>query len=393
MTSVFAVNVNADNITDLKQQEAAVESKAEQIDSEINQTLAEVNKKYAVLADLNNQISKSEETIKETEKNIAKTKETIEKRKETAAKRFQTMQLNGDQLDSFGAILSAANVSDFLSRLYAISVIQGAENSKVTALISEQEKLEKLEETLATTQSDLKQQEAAVVNEKQALDEKVASLQVTYDENKELLTNLATKRAAAEAVKQAEEEAAAKAAAKAKLEAEAKEKAEQEAQASKDKEVTQPTEEVSKETTPSSESKEESSQNSSSSESSKEDNTTSTTDSNEQSESSKEPEVSQPEKPSVSQGQAGQATAYLATGNLTATGTVPTPGRTIAVDPSVIPLGSLVQITVPSMPQYNGVYRAEDTGGAVHGNIIDIFFSNETDARNFGRRAIYFTVM
>src|SRR5699024_10326904 len=43
--------------------------------------------------------------------------------------------------------------------------------------------------------------------------------------------------------------------------------------------------------------------------------------------------------------------------------------RVIAVDPSVIPLGSLVEI------QGLGVYVAGDTGGAINGRIIDIHFS------------------
>lgn len=95
----------------------------------------------------------------------------------------------------------------------------------------------------------------------------------------------------------------------------------------------------------------------------------------------------------VTGGSAGEATSYIATGNLTATGTVPGVGRTIAVDPSVIPLGSSVYIEVPSMPQYNGTYVAEDTGGAVNGNIIDIFMGSQSEAIQFGRRAINFTVL
>lgn len=53
-------------------------------------------------------------------------------------------------------------------------------------------------------------------------------------------------------------------------------------------------------------------------------------------------------------------------GGTTASGTVPTPGRTIAVDPSVIPIGTKVII--------NGqVYVAEDTGSSIKGKKIDIF--------------------
>lgn len=386
ITSNFSSIVNADAIADLKEQETQAQTKAEKIDNEINTTLVEVNEKYAVLDDLEQKISKSEQTIKETEESIEQTKVTIEKRKGTVAKRMQSMQLNGGQMSSFDAVLSADNFSDFISRIYAVTVIQGAENSKVTALVAEQEKLEKLETTLATTQADLKSQEQSVKTEKQSLDQKVASLQVTYDENKELLTNLATKRAAEEATKKAKEEADKKAAAD-KL---AKEKADI---AKKEQETQKQSQSQSKDST-----EPESTQNNSSNNQSTDNNTTEST---KPEESSKEPETSEstpeptpePEKPSTSGDTLGEATAYLATGNLTATGTVPTPGRTIAVDPSVIPLGSLVKITVPSMPQYSGIYRAEDTGGAVRGNIIDIFFANQKDATNFGRRAIYFSIM
>lgn len=62
---------------------------------------------------------------------------------------------------------------------------------------------------------------------------------------------------------------------------------------------------------------------------------------------------------------------------ITYTGTVATPDRTIAVDPSVIPLGSTIYI--------NGQpYIAEDIGGAIKGNRIDIFFPTHNDALKFG---------
>ncbi len=60
----------------------------------------------------------------------------------------------------------------------------------------------------------------------------------------------------------------------------------------------------------------------------------------------------------------------------TATGTTPKEGRTIAVDPRVIPLYSQVQISCDSYPSINGTYTAEDTGGAIKGNRIDIFFND-----------------
>ena len=61
----------------------------------------------------------------------------------------------------------------------------------------------------------------------------------------------------------------------------------------------------------------------------------------------------------------------------TATGTVPLAGRTVAVDPNVIPYGSEVIIN-------NHTYIAEDCGGAIKGNRIDILFDTHQEALAFG---------
>lgn len=64
---------------------------------------------------------------------------------------------------------------------------------------------------------------------------------------------------------------------------------------------------------------------------------------------------------------------------ITATGTHATQGRTVAVDPSVIPYGSVVII--------NGhEYIAEDCGGGIDGTQIDMFFNDHQEALNWGRR-------
>lgn len=64
-------------------------------------------------------------------------------------------------------------------------------------------------------------------------------------------------------------------------------------------------------------------------------------------------------------------------GSQTAMGTTMTPYRTIAVDPRVIPLGSRVEI--------NGqIYIAEDTGGAIKGNRIDMCVSSHSECYRLG---------
>jgi len=65
---------------------------------------------------------------------------------------------------------------------------------------------------------------------------------------------------------------------------------------------------------------------------------------------------------------------------ITASGKRAQEGRTIAVDPKVIPLGTWVYI------EGIGFRRAEDTGGAVKGNKIDVFYEDDRTATNFGLR-------
>lgn len=65
---------------------------------------------------------------------------------------------------------------------------------------------------------------------------------------------------------------------------------------------------------------------------------------------------------------------------ITASGTKVTKGRTIAVDTNVIPMGSKVYI------EGVGERVAEDRGGAIKGNRIDVYFGSHQEALNFGRR-------
>ena len=78
------------------------------------------------------------------------------------------------------------------------------------------------------------------------------------------------------------------------------------------------------------------------------------------------------------------ATGYALRGR-TATGINTAPG-VVAVDPSVIPLGTRLLI-----PGY-GEGVAADTGGAVNGNVIDLWFPSHAEALQWGRRTVTITI-
>ncbi|GGH88211.1 3D (Asp-Asp-Asp) domain-containing protein [Pullulanibacillus pueri] len=61
--------------------------------------------------------------------------------------------------------------------------------------------------------------------------------------------------------------------------------------------------------------------------------------------------------------------------------------KVIAVDPDVIPLGSTLYV-----PGY-GVAKAADTGGAIDGHHIDVYFHSNQDAREWGVKHMNVTIL
>ena len=86
------------------------------------------------------------------------------------------------------------------------------------------------------------------------------------------------------------------------------------------------------------------------------------------------------------------ATGYSAndplqgTNGITATGKKIKEGM-IAVDTKIIPLGTRIEI------KDIGIFVAEDTGGRIKGNRIDIYFKTKEEAKEFGRQIIWVRVL
>lgn len=71
-------------------------------------------------------------------------------------------------------------------------------------------------------------------------------------------------------------------------------------------------------------------------------------------------------------------THYAKTGNRTATQSIPRINKTVAVDPNVIPLHSIIYI------ENMGYFVAEDTGSKVKGNKIDVYVEDAKLAKQLG---------
>ncbi len=92
-----------------------------------------------------------------------------------------------------------------------------------------------------------------------------------------------------------------------------------------------------------------------------------------------------------------EATAYTfgssgSWGDVTATGKEVKVGY-VAVDPKVIPLGTELYITFPDGSACYGFATAQDTGGAIKGNKIDLFFNTSEECFAFGRRDVMVYVL
>jgi 3D (Asp-Asp-Asp) domain-containing protein len=87
-------------------------------------------------------------------------------------------------------------------------------------------------------------------------------------------------------------------------------------------------------------------------------------------------------------GKSFRATAYCLKGRTASGGSVRR--GIVAADRRVLPLGTKIQISAGA---YSGIYTVADTGGAVRGNILDIWVPSCAEANRFGRKTIKVSVL
>jgi 3D (Asp-Asp-Asp) domain-containing protein len=84
------------------------------------------------------------------------------------------------------------------------------------------------------------------------------------------------------------------------------------------------------------------------------------------------------------------ASAYSAEGE-TASGKQTREGKTVAADPSVLPLGTRIEIR--DAGPYSGTYVVHDSGRKINGREIDIFIDNPAEAKKFGKKPVRVKVL
>jgi 3D (Asp-Asp-Asp) domain-containing protein len=84
------------------------------------------------------------------------------------------------------------------------------------------------------------------------------------------------------------------------------------------------------------------------------------------------------------------ATAYCK-GTTTASGVGVRTGIA-AADPSILPVGSVVNVTTDNA-KYNGIYTIMDTGPKIQGRLLDVYMWSCHEALAFGRKDVQVTVL
>lgn len=84
------------------------------------------------------------------------------------------------------------------------------------------------------------------------------------------------------------------------------------------------------------------------------------------------------------------ATAYCK--GLQTTSGVAAQAGVAAGDPTLLPVGSVVQLDT-SDGKYDGIYTVLDTGPAIQGREIDLYIWNCYEALRFGRQGVHLTVL
>ncbi|WP_319466336.1 3D domain-containing protein [uncultured Trichococcus sp.] len=376
--------VQGSTLDTLTQEEKQTEAQIASVEVTIGETLASINLKQMGIDDLEAQITAAEESQTETRAAIEAQKEVIASRKEQLKTRLVALQTSDATTNQILMLLDSENFADFINRAYVVGQLQAADNEQIESAISEEEKLMALEEQLAAEIQTVKAAENRLKSESIALAEELSSLKGILSDNQTVLSQVKTEYAT-EAARLAAEEAQAKADAEA-VEAAAKTAEQQVAESSS---AVAAAESASSTTS--------ASVQESAAASSEQAPVSQITDSSVA--AVEVAPVVTVTTPTVAETPAAQgktlvvsATAYsrheAGLSNFTATGIdLSINPMVIAVDPSVIPLGSLV-----SVPGY-GIAIAGDTGGAIVGNKIDLHMEDLNAALAFGRQTLTITIL
>ncbi|WP_306798681.1 PcsB-like coiled-coil domain-containing protein [Oceanobacillus saliphilus] len=411
--SVPAFAESANNLDEIRNDRASLKENLSESESEVAEILIELEKLNQELQLANEQLIENQNLVDETERNIEDTLDEvselekeikeleakIEERYEILKGRIVSTQKTGGKISYLEVIFGSQSFDDFVSRVTAVNKITNSD----AALMEQQqddmqavednrsEVLQKLNELNAMKleqeeakefisqqikQNDVskqqlenkKQELTALINELEMEDSTLASLE------NQVRQNIVAKNAMAEAESAEKEETADDSALVQVASVEPKQTKAETVQPKENKTITPvkqeskkevketkavPKEEVQEKEEPKAESKE-------------------------------EPKEDKKESKTFTMTSTAYTAGCAGCSGVTSTGidlNKNPDAKVIAVDPNVIPLGSIVLV------EGYGYATAGDTGGAIKGNKIDVFVPTRQEALNWGVRTVKVTIV
>lgn len=319
-----------DSVADIQAKQESVKKQLDQNSNELSGKMDEINQVYQKLSDLEGKKKETEQRITQTQTRLQQAQQEKKNRVRDAKERLCELQKRQGTNTSLSILEKSTSLTQWLRNMIALQRLQSVYNDSLAAVKQSIVDISQAKEQLQGYQSNLASQERQVNDQKAVLDSQMSDLKKKIADGQSEMKQLADREQQAKAMEEAQKKAA-----------------EEEAQKQKQKQVQQTS--------------------------------TKTVDNSEAATSA--------DNVSGSKTLTMSATAYSTEAN--GMGTYSATGinlkqhpSCVAVDPSVIPLGSIIWVSG------YGVSVAGDTGTAIKGNIIDLHFATVAQSMAWGRRTV-----
>lgn len=319
-----------DSVADIQAKQESVKKQLDQNSNELSGKMDEINQVYQKLSDLEGKKKETEQRITQTQTRLQQAQQEKKNRVRDAKERLCELQKRQGTNTSLSILEKSTSLTQWLRNMIALQRLQSVYNDSLAAVKQSIVDISQAKEQLQGYQSNLASQERQVNDQKAVLDSQMSDLKKKIADGQSEMKQLADREQQAKAMEEAQKKAA-----------------EEEAQKQKQQQVQQTS--------------------------------TKTVDNSEAATSA--------DNVSGSKTLTMSATAYSTEAN--GMGTYSATGinlkqhpSCVAVDPSVIPLGSIIWVSG------YGVSVAGDTGTAIKGNVIDLHFSTVAQSMAWGRRTV-----
>lgn len=324
-----------DSVADIQAKQESVKKQLDQNSNELSGKMDEINQVYQKLSDLEGKKKETEQRITQTQTKLQQAQQEKKNRVRDAKERLCELQKRQGTNTSLSILEKSISLTQWLRSMIALQRLQSVYNDSLAAVKQSIVDISQAKEQLQGYQSNLASQERQVNDQKAVLDSQMSDLKKKIADGQSEMKQLADREQQAKAMEEAQKKAA-------------EEEAQKQQQASNQKQQVQQT-------------------------------STKTVDNSEAATSA--------DNVSGSKTLTMSATAYSTEAN--GMGTYSATGinlkqhpSCVAVDPSVIPLGSIIWVSG------YGVSVAGDTGTAIKGNVIDLHFSTVAQSMAWGRRTV-----